>query len=547
MSQNKDLHKWERLVALSLAAVVIITLIVYVFFLPSRTDSTTAGLIKYFAALVSGFSAYLFAGNLELEGKIPLGKLGVRASGAFATFFAVLVLFYWGIPEPSNEPPPSPPEEDVDVSQNISLGERLLIKSITSEDKTEGLRAFGLNEFSTAINFFEKSLERNPNDPETLLYLNNARAELAKQINGTETLKIAASVPISGEQGVAEGILRGIAQAQNEVNSTQEGIDGRKLQVLLADDQGDKGTATSLAKNFTNDASILAVIGGFSSSLAKATADIYDGKLVFISPTATSVELSNYSPYFFRTPPSDAIAAQQLSEYASDIFRVENVAIAYDIGNPYSESLKREFEVSLGKDAVHTCDLGKDGFNAERDCINGSNEADAFLLVPAIQTSLDKALSLINSLEGQVKLLGGDSVYSDKTTSGYGKQASEGELTIAIPWHRSGCDSENKTDFEARSCELWNNANINWRTATAYDAARVIISALDSVGSSPTPRKLQQEISRNNFSAQGATGMIEFETTGNLQGDRKNSASATVLVKVQPMGENYDFFEIMLS
>lgn len=273
----------------------------------------------------------------------------------------------------------------------------MLIKSVTSENKSEGLKAFGLNDFSTAINFFEKSLEQNPNDPETLIYLNNARVELAKQTSGVDSLKIAASVPISGEQGVAEGILRGISQAQNEVNSTQEGINGKKLQILLADDQGDEKnyeTAISLAKSFTEDTSILAVIGGFSSPLAKATANVYDEKLVFISPTATSVELSNYNPYFFRTPPSDAIAAQKLSKYASDIFKVNNVAIAYDLGNSYSESLKREFEASLGKDAVHTCNLGKDGFDPERDCINAANEADAFLLVPAIQTSLDKALSL---------------------------------------------------------------------------------------------------------------------------------------------------------
>ncbi|MEM6256015.1 MAG: hypothetical protein AAF821_24140 [Cyanobacteria bacterium P01_D01_bin.156] len=100
MSQNKGMHVWERIVALVLASVVIITLIVYVFFLPERTDSATIGLIRFFAALLAGLSAYLFAGNLDLEGKMPLGKLGVRASGAFAVFLAILLFFYWGIPEP---------------------------------------------------------------------------------------------------------------------------------------------------------------------------------------------------------------------------------------------------------------------------------------------------------------------------------------------------------------------------------------------------------------------------------------------------------------
>ena len=549
MSQGKGLKTWERLIALGLAGVVIVTLITYVFFLPEKTDQASVGIVRFLAALVAGLSAYLFAGDLDIEGKVPFGKLGVRASGAFAAFLAILLLFYWGIPpEPQNGDSETSGSTvtpaEIDVSQNISLGERLLIQSSDSEYKVKGLEKFSSGELPSAVDAFEDSLEQSHNDPEALIYLNNARAELAKQTSGIEILKIAVSVPISGEQGVAESILRGIAQAQNEINSTQEGIDGRKLQVLLADDEGDKATAVSLARKFTEDSSILAVIGGFSSSLAKSVADVYDDKLVFISPTATSVELSNYNPYFFRIPPSDAIAAQQLSRYANDIFEVDDVAIAYDVGNPYSESLKREFENLFDGEVVHTCNLAKDGFKPKRDCINQASEAAAFLLVPAIQTSLDKALALINSLDGELKLLGGDSVYSSKTTQDYGEEAMKGELTIAIPWHRSGCDSNDTTDFEAKSCELWKQDNINWRTATAYDAARVLISALDGVSSSPTPRRLQQEISRDNFSTQGATGTIQFETTGNLRGDRKSSESITALVEVRSVGESYDFFRV---
>jgi hypothetical protein len=61
MSENKDLHTWERLIALGLAGVVIATLIIYVFFLPERTDQATIGLIRFFAALVAGLSAYLLS------------------------------------------------------------------------------------------------------------------------------------------------------------------------------------------------------------------------------------------------------------------------------------------------------------------------------------------------------------------------------------------------------------------------------------------------------------------------------------------------------
>lgn len=58
----------------------------------------------------------------------------------------------------------------------------------------------------------EQSLSRRSNDPEALIYLNNAR------IGEKETYTIAAVVPIGTEKTSAKEILRGVAQAQNEIN-----------------------------------------------------------------------------------------------------------------------------------------------------------------------------------------------------------------------------------------------------------------------------------------------------------------------------------------
>lgn len=50
------------------------------------------------------------------------------------------------------------------------------------------------------------------------------------------------------------------------------------------------------------------------STLAAGT--IYtSGQLVAISPTSTSVKISNFSHYVFRTVPSDFMAARSLANY----------------------------------------------------------------------------------------------------------------------------------------------------------------------------------------------------------------------------------------
>ncbi|MFM8006704.1 MAG: ABC transporter substrate-binding protein, partial [Dolichospermum sp.] len=69
-------------------------------------------------------------------------------------------------------------------------------------------------------------MRQNQNDPESLIYLNNSLN------NSSKYIKIAVSVPIGGNLNVAKEILRGVAQAQDQVNRNS-GINGKLLQVAI--------------------------------------------------------------------------------------------------------------------------------------------------------------------------------------------------------------------------------------------------------------------------------------------------------------------------
>ena len=68
--------------------------------------------------------------------------------------------------------------------QNISTGERVLISEKLNADKQSGVEAFAKGNWNEAIAKFQASLQQNPNDPETRIYLNNAKN------NNTKALKI---------------------------------------------------------------------------------------------------------------------------------------------------------------------------------------------------------------------------------------------------------------------------------------------------------------------------------------------------------------------
>lgn len=66
------------------------------------------------------------------------------------------------------------------------------------------------------ITSLEAALKLNKNDPETLIFLNNARIVTAKNYT------IVASVPLGTDPNGSLEILRGIAQAQHEINAGEE-------------------------------------------------------------------------------------------------------------------------------------------------------------------------------------------------------------------------------------------------------------------------------------------------------------------------------------
>ncbi|MCZ0904594.1 ABC transporter substrate-binding protein, partial [Microcoleus sp. HI-ES] len=150
----------------------------------------------------------------------------------------------------------------------------------------EAVGAIASGNYNAAISDLQASLKTNPNDPEALIYLNNAR------IGTQKSYTIAAAVPIGSDINAAQEILRGVAQAQNEINQSG-GISGTPLKVLIANDDNNSEMAAQIASALASNSEILGVIGHFGSDTTLAASKIYQQKqLVAISPTSTSVQLS---------------------------------------------------------------------------------------------------------------------------------------------------------------------------------------------------------------------------------------------------------------
>jgi branched-chain amino acid transport system substrate-binding protein len=210
------------------------------------------------------------------------------------------------------------------VQERMSLGDRLLIPADVTPAKQAGIQAFTNQDYESATREFQTALNQRRNDPETLIYLNNAR------LGSDRTLKIAVSIPIGSNLNVAQEMLRGVAQAQNEVNQLG-GINGIGLQVKIINDENDPAIAKQVATELVNDSTILAVVGHNASNASLAAAPIYQqGQLVMITPTSFANSLSGFGSYIFRTVPTARFLADPLAHYAVKTARKSRIVICYD-------------------------------------------------------------------------------------------------------------------------------------------------------------------------------------------------------------------------
>jgi ABC-type branched-subunit amino acid transport system substrate-binding protein len=73
---------------------------------------------------------------------------------------------------------------------------------------------------------------------------------------------LAAAVPADNNPNIAQEILRGVAQAQHQFNQ-KNGLNGRLLEIKIANDAGQPEQAKQVAAELVKDQSILGVIGHY--------------------------------------------------------------------------------------------------------------------------------------------------------------------------------------------------------------------------------------------------------------------------------------------
>jgi hypothetical protein len=235
---------------------------------------------------------------------------------------------------------------------------------------------------------------------------------------------------------------------------------------------------------------------------------------------------------------------QQFQQAAESFQNYHKVAVVYESNSEYSNSLSETFGNSLDLfnqgSIIYDCDLSDPNFSPSQ-CVEDAYDkgADVLTLFPSSQLSTDTQNLILQNFDLQfsgrqsLPLLAGDAVYGGRIRREVGEEV-EG-MVVAVPWHPNFKNAASTT-FLNTAKQLWGTESVNWRTANSYDATMALVEGLRQLEDNPTREGLKKVLSSDEFSVEGATGIVEFDG-GDRKITSKNQDELGILVEVQC---NYD-------
>ncbi|MFT6914919.1 MAG: branched-chain amino acid transport system substrate-binding protein [Motiliproteus sp.] len=279
-----------------------------------------------------------------------------------------------------------------------------------------------------------------------------------------------ADLGVAGRNGVLMAV-----EERNEAG----GVNGRQVHLEIRDDRQDEASAlTGVAELLDKDVAL--IIGHMTSSMSTKTLPLMNEKRVLmLSPTATTQQLTGIDDYFIRVMNDDAINARNNALYCYKNLGLRRMAVVYDTGNAaYTQSWLSGFRDAFTEqggqitqvipfrsgDDVHFTPLAEKALRGDPDGVQ--------LIVGAVDAAL--LSQQLRKLAPDLPLATSEWAATEKLIT-LGGAAVEGVVTAQLfnrddptPGYRAF-----KQAFEQRFSQPPGFAEI-----AGYDAARVALSAL---------------------------------------------------------------------
>ncbi|MDP3181192.1 MAG: ABC transporter substrate-binding protein [Desulfobaccales bacterium] len=318
---------------------------------------------------------------------------------------------------------------------------------------------------------------------------------------------------IGAEHGIP--CRRGVEMAVAEVNKAG-GVNGRQVELIVEDEKDSPAASVNAVQKLINVDKVIGMVGPMTSGDVMAATKIADeAKVVMITPTATTPQLSGAAAYVYRGCSRIDTQAKVLTKYVAQNWKPKTVAIFFS-NEPYGKGSAKffgeEFE-KLGVKVVANESFmrGSRDFKSELTKIKAANPD--ILFIPGYTPETAPAAAQARQLGMNQKILG---VYGDMDPV-YIQLAGKGAEghVIGVEYDEDYDTPKNKA-FKKNYYELAkkNNDPVNIMfAALSFDAASMILEGMKKNG--PTAEGIKKFLDEvKDFD--GITGKLSFDKTHDI-------------------------------
>ncbi|KQP14406.1 ABC transporter substrate-binding protein [Pseudorhodoferax sp. Leaf267] len=183
-----------------------------------------------------------------------------------------------------------------------------------------------------------------------------------------ETIKIGLVTALSGQSARAgEAITRGMAIAIDEINAKGGLLNGRKLELVRRDDEGNPAKGVVAARELIYKEKVAVLFGGLDTPVSLAIVALANQeKVPFMGPWAagTPITKNGGKPNFvFRVSAVDEIVNKAMLQYAQKTFQASKPAMIL-VDNPWGESNEKGLVAALAAQNMKAVGIEKFDGNA---------------------------------------------------------------------------------------------------------------------------------------------------------------------------------------
>lgn len=159
------------------------------------------------------------------------------------------------------------------------------------------------------------------------------------------TLKVGVLTPLTGDAAsYGTAIQRAYDLAVSEINAAG-GIDGKQIELVYEDSKCDGAAATTSTQKLVSVDQVKFILGGTCSGETLAAAPITQvARVLLLSPSATSPDITEVGDLVFRTYPSDDVEAKMVAAYAESTGQMRAAIISE--ATDFAQGVRNAFKAS---------------------------------------------------------------------------------------------------------------------------------------------------------------------------------------------------------